>query len=169
VGVLIELHWFMVALVVFAIAASTDFIDGWWARKFNQVTKLGRMLDPFVDKIIIAAAMIALVGVPGSQVPAWMVTIIIGRELLVTSLRAMVEGRGGDFSALWLGKVKMGVQCAAIISSLLLLWSGDEWYANWLVWPTIALLWFAVATTIGSGWEYVVRAIKLGTQQELKS
>ena len=79
-------------------------------RRFNQITKLGRMLDPFVDKIIITAAMVALVGQPGSRIDAWMVTLIIGRELLVTSIRAMVEGKGGDFSARWFGKWKMVAQ-----------------------------------------------------------
>ena len=164
VGVLIEVGEFLPALVVFVLAASTDFADGWWARKFNQVTKLGRILDPFVDKIIITAALVALVGAPGSQVPAWMVTVIIGRELLITSLRAMVESSGGDFSARWLGKWKMVVQCAAIVASLLLLHNASE--LVWLQWLTIALIWSAVIITLGSGWDYVVQAIKSTTPQE---
>ncbi len=68
VGVLIECGWFFPALVAFIIAASTDFLDGWWARRFNQITKLGRVLDPFVDKIIVTAALVALVGEPHSQI-----------------------------------------------------------------------------------------------------
>ncbi|MEZ6075899.1 MAG: CDP-alcohol phosphatidyltransferase family protein [Pirellulaceae bacterium] len=64
----------------FVIAASTDFLDGWWARRFNQITKLGRVLDPFVDKIIVTAALIALVGQAASQIAPWMVTVILGRE-----------------------------------------------------------------------------------------
>lgn len=164
VGVLIELGSFLPALIVFVIAASTDFVDGWWARRFNQVTKVGRILDPFVDKIIITAALIALVGVPGSQFSAWMVTVIIGREFLVTSIRAMVEGRGGDFSARWLGKWKMVVQCAAVVSSLLLLHGLTD--APWLKWLTIALTWGAVLITIGSGWDYVSQAIKLSNSQK---
>jgi CDP-diacylglycerol---glycerol-3-phosphate 3-phosphatidyltransferase len=163
VGLLIEWGWYLTAIITFLIAASTDFLDGWWARRFNQVTKLGRILDPFVDKIIVSAALIALVGVPASQVPAWLVTVVIGRELLVTSLRAMVEGRGGDFSALWMGKLKMGVQCAAIVASLLLLYSMGSPYEAWLRWSTIGLLWLALAITIGSGWEYVLVAIKLNS------
>ncbi len=164
VGVLIELGSFLPAMIIFLIAASTDFVDGWWARRFNQVTKLGRILDPFVDKIIITAALVALVGVPGSQVPAWMVTVIIGREFLVTSIRAMVEGQGGDFSARWLGKWKMVVQCAAVVSSLLLLYGATD--APWLKWLTIGLTWAAVLITIGSGWDYVAQAIKLGSPQK---
>lgn len=160
VGGLIELHMFLLAAIVFVIAASTDFVDGWWARKFNQVTKLGRILDPFVDKIIITAAMVALVGAAGSQVPAWMVTVIIGREFLVTSIRAMVEGKGGDFSARWLGKWKMVFQCAAVVSSLLLL-HGLSSSDGWLKWTTIVLMWLAVLMTVASGWDYVVQAIRL--------
>ena len=158
VGSLIETGFFMAAMITFLIAASTDFVDGWWARKFNQVTKLGRILDPFVDKIIITAALIALVGVPGSCVAAWMVTVIIGREFLVTSIRAMIEGKGGDFSARWLGKVKMLVQCAAVVACLLLLHYPSQ--SAWLKPTAIALLWSAIAITIASGADYVLQAIK---------
>ncbi len=159
VGALIETSFYMAAMITFLIAASTDFIDGWWARKFNQVTKLGRILDPFVDKIIITAALIALVGVPGSGVAAWMVTLIIGREFLVTSIRAMVEGKGGDFSARWLGKVKMLVQCAAVVACLLLLDYPSQ--NGWLKPTTLVLLWSAIAITIASGADYVLHALKI--------
>lgn len=159
VGVLIELQVFFPAMIVFVVAASTDFLDGWWARKFNQVTKLGRILDPFVDKIIITAALIALVGANGSQVPAWMVTVIVGREFLVTSIRAMVEGQGGDFSARWMGKWKMVFQCAAVVASLLLLDEFSE--GTWLVWSTVGLMWAAVLITIASGADYVIQAMKI--------
>jgi CDP-diacylglycerol---glycerol-3-phosphate 3-phosphatidyltransferase len=160
VGILIEVQQFFPAMIVFIIAASTDFLDGWWARKFDQVTKLGRILDPFVDKIIITAALVALVGASNSEVRAWMVTVIIGREFLVTSIRAMVEGQGGDFSARWLGKWKMVFQCAAVVSSLLLL-DGFAENAAWLQWTTIVLMWLAVLITVASGWDYVLQAIKL--------
>jgi CDP-diacylglycerol--glycerol-3-phosphate 3-phosphatidyltransferase len=86
-----------------------------------------------------------------------MVTLIIGRELLVTSIRAMVEGKGGDFSARWLGKWKMVAQSAAIISSLWLL----ETPQVWLAWTTSALVWLALAMTVGSGVDYVVQALRI--------
>ncbi len=162
VGALVELQQFFPAAISFVIAASTDFIDGWWARRYGQVTKLGRVLDPFVDKIIVTAALVALVGVPGSKISAWMATVVIGRELLVTSIRAMVEGRGGDFSARWLGKWKMFLQCAAIVASLLLLATGDRY--PWIEPTTIALVWIAVLITIASGIDYVVQAIRIGQQ-----
>lgn len=160
VGVLIENQFYLAGLVAFIIAASTDFLDGWWARRFNQVTKLGRILDPFVDKIIITAALVALVGEAGSQIAAWMVTLIVGRELLVTSIRAMVEGKGGDFSARWLGKWKMVVQCAAIVASLWWLHSQQVW----LCWATLILAWAAVLITLASGIDYVAQALRITNQ-----
>ena len=161
VGLLIELGQFLPAMIVFIIAAGTDFIDGWWARRFNQITKLGRILDPFVDKIIITAALVALVGVPGSHVHAWMVTLVIGREFLVTSIRAMVEGKGGDFSARWLGKLKMVFQCAAVVACLLMLQFEDAEWGAWLSWIAITLLWTAIAITLASGVDYVLQAMKI--------
>lgn len=157
VGVLIENDRFLLGLIFFVIAASTDFLDGWWARRFNQITKLGRVLDPFVDKIIVTAALVALVGQATSQIVPWMVTVILGREFLVTSLRAMVEGQGGDFSARWLGKWKMLVQCAAIVASLWLLHAPQPW----LQWTTLMLAWGAVLITIASGVDYVVQAMRI--------
>lgn len=162
VGILIEWQFFLIAAIIFVIAASTDFVDGWWARRFGQVTKLGRVLDPFVDKVIILAALVALVGVQGSGIAAWMVTVIVGRELLVTSLRAMVEGKGGDFSARWLGKWKMVLQCAAIVSSLLLLTFGNT--QPWIRPVTAILVWLALAITIASGADYVIKAFQLSRQ-----
>lgn len=162
VGFLVEWQSYMVAMVIFIIAASTDFVDGWWARRYGQVTKLGRVLDPFVDKIIITAALVALVGAAGSLVQAWMVTVIVGRELLVTSLRAMIEGKGGDFSARWLGKWKMLFQCSAIVSSLLLLMYGTT--QTWLGTATLLLIWAAILITIASGIDYVWKAIKVSRQ-----
>lgn len=159
VGIFIEYGWYLTALIVFVVAASTDFIDGWWARKFNQVTKLGRILDPFVDKIIITAALVALVGVSGSGVQAWMVTVIIGREFLVTSLRAMIESGGGDFSARWLGKWKMVFQCAAVVASLL--WLHGVSSESWFLWLVIVLVWLATLITIASGIDYIIQAVKI--------
>lgn len=159
VGFLIEWQFYFAAMIIFIVAASTDFIDGWWARRYGQITKLGRVLDPFVDKIIITAAMIALVGAPGSRMSAWMVTVVVGRELLVTSLRAMIEGQGGDFSARWLGKWKMLFQCAAVVSCLLLLVYGSM--HSWLGPTTVILCWIAIVSTVVSGLDYVAKAIQL--------
>jgi len=161
---LVELRWFLPALVCFVIAASTDFLDGWWARKYQQVTKLGRILDPFVDKTIICGAMIALVGVPGSGLAAWIATLVTCRELLVTSLRGMVEGAGGDFSAKQLGKWKMVAQCAAIIAILLCLMQTSP--ASWLLWTRFVSIWAAVVLTVLSGFEYVIAVVRSSASLE---
>jgi len=158
VGILIECHWFFAALICFVIAASTDFMDGWWARRFQQITKLGRILDPFVDKTIIGAAMIALVGVPNSGIAAWIVTLVICRELLVTSLRGMIEGAGGDFSAKQLGKWKMVAQCATVITSLISLQQSQP--LAWIQWALALSVLSTVILTMLSGWEYLVLAAR---------
>jgi CDP-diacylglycerol--glycerol-3-phosphate 3-phosphatidyltransferase len=118
VFVLVGRGWYWSALVAFAIAAGTDWVDGYWARKYGQVTKLGRVLDPFVDKVIICGAFISLVAVPAAGIAAWVAIVVVIRELLVTSLRSMVEASGGDFSAKALGKWKMVAQCAAVMLAM---------------------------------------------------
>ncbi len=160
-------HWFGVATVIFLIAASTDWMDGYYARKYGQVTKLGRIFDPFVDKIIICGAFIGLVEVPQSQVPAWMAIVVVARELLVTSLRGIIEGSGGNFSATMLGKWKMVFQCVAVVSVLLCLWTVTP--ANWLQITRTASLWLATAITLYSGLDYVMAAAKVLRQDGNKS
>ena len=156
---LVPLGHYLSATIVFLVAASTDWMDGYWARKYGQVTKFGRIFDPFVDKIIICGSFIALAGVAGSPVISWMATLVVGRELLVTSLRGMIEGSGKDFSASWLGKWKMVLQCAAVVASLIYLQSATP--ANWLVVTTQVLVWSSIALTVYSGYDYTVAAAKL--------
>ena len=121
VFVLIPLQLYFPALVVFALAAGTDWIDGWWARTYKQVTKLGRVFDPFVDKILICGTFIFLAAEndrdKDSGIYAWMAVVVMGREMLVTVLRTMVEQSGGDFSAKMAGKLKMVFQCLAVGAS----------------------------------------------------
>ncbi|TWU15813.1 CDP-diacylglycerol--glycerol-3-phosphate 3-phosphatidyltransferase [Allorhodopirellula heiligendammensis] len=159
VMVLIPMGEFWASLCVFLIAVSTDWMDGYWARKYGQVTKLGRIFDPFVDKIIICGTFIALVEVPDSPVKSWMATIVVGRELLVTSLRGIIEGAGGDFSARWLGKWKMVVQSAA--AAAVLLSFVVEPLPSWLSITTLVLLWGAIFITLYSGAEYTLIAARL--------
>ena len=158
VCILIEWQLIFAALICFVIAASTDWIDGWWARKFNQMTKLGRILDPFVDKIIISGALIALCAAPDSPIAPWMATLVVGRELLVTSLRGMIEGQGGDFSAKELGKWKMVAQCVAIVSVMIELMYSTV--PAWLHWTSVLLVWIAIILTVVSGLEYVMLVVK---------
>jgi CDP-diacylglycerol--glycerol-3-phosphate 3-phosphatidyltransferase len=155
--VLIPLQQYLAALAVFILAASTDWVDGYWARRFNQITQLGRIFDPFVDKIIICGTFILLGAETGSGVYAWMAVIVVGREMLVTAIRSFIEQKGGDFSASWSGKLKMGFQCAAVIASLLGLIYGTSLPA-WLPPVRTGLVWLAVLSTLQSGVGYIVAA-----------
>jgi CDP-diacylglycerol--glycerol-3-phosphate 3-phosphatidyltransferase len=164
--------YYAAALVTFIVAAGTDWIDGYWARKYGQVTQLGRIFDPFVDKIIICGTFTFLCSVPGSGMPAWVVVVVFGREMLVTALRSALEQRGADFSASWSGKLKMGFQCAAVIASLLALQLGDDdsqtlWYGTatgvplWIRYGLLLAIWTTVFSTVQSGVEYIVKAARL--------
>ncbi|MDP6467235.1 MAG: CDP-diacylglycerol--glycerol-3-phosphate 3-phosphatidyltransferase [Pirellulaceae bacterium] len=160
VFVLIIWQQYFAAMIVFIVAASTDWIDGYWARRFNQVTKIGRVFDPFVDKIIICGTFILLGAEKGSGIEAWMAVVVFGREMLVTALRSFIEQHGGDFSAKMAGKLKMVFQCAAVVVSLWVLKTGPEGTAAWLHWTLIGLAWLAVLSTIQSGLGYVLASAK---------
>jgi len=157
---LIGLQYFLTSTVVFIVAAGTDWLDGYWARKYGQVTNLGRVLDPFVDKIIICGTFIFLVAEPTSGIAAWMAVVVVGRELLVTALRSYLEAEGADFSASMSGKLKMVVQCFAAGFSLYALHLGES-RPEALQWALLISVWAAVALTLYSGAIYVRRAISL--------
>jgi CDP-diacylglycerol--glycerol-3-phosphate 3-phosphatidyltransferase len=155
------------ALVVFVIAAGTDWIDGYYARRFNQVTKVGRMLDPFVDKIIICGTYIMLAAeqLDAGQwygITGWMAVVVMGREMLVTALRSSIEQAGGDFSAKWSGKWKMVFQCIAVGAAMVcLMYSQSQTpVPPWLQWTMFGSAWLAVLITVYSGVEYIVAAAK---------
>ena len=159
-------HW-VLAAGVFLVAAATDALDGYLARKYGTVTALGRILDPFADKIIICGAFIFLLdkkiktdtGELWSGVNAWMVIIVVGREMFVTSLRGFLEQQGKDFSASLSGKLKMVLQCVAVMASLLSL-DGSLATPAFAVVRNI-LLWLAVVVTVWSGLIYAVRAVNM--------
>ena len=161
---LIGVRWFATATVMFVIAASTDWIDGYYARKYGQVTKLGRILDPFVDKIIICGAFIFLIAEPYSGIQPWMAVLVVAREILVTALRSYIEQQGGDFSATMSGKLKMVFQCIAVAASLVALWYGQPPRPLWLEWTLLISVWIAVVSTVYSGAVYVTAAV--GTFRE---
>jgi CDP-diacylglycerol--glycerol-3-phosphate 3-phosphatidyltransferase len=165
VFVLLSFEQYLAATVCFVIAAGTDWVDGWLARKTGQVSKLGRILDPFCDKFLICGLFVYLAAIPGSGVVAWMAVTVLSRELLVTALRSMIEKEGGDFSAVMSGKLKMVFQCAAAVASLVALsWSqtpeAGETLPAWLGPTVTVLVWIAIASTIYSGLVYVVSAAK---------
>lgn len=160
VFVLIPCQCYLSALIVFVIAVSTDWVDGFWARRYGQVTKLGRVFDPFVDKIIVCGAFILLAAEPGSGIAAWMAVIVVGREMLVTTLRSLIEQSGGDFSAKMAGKLKMVFQCVAVVISLLVLMHGDREPPLWLTTALVVSVWVAVLLTIYSGVGYMLAAAR---------
>ena len=168
------------AAAVFVVAAATDFLDGWLARRYGQVTTLGRILDPFVDKIVVVGALLFLlekrVRMPGpgegeelvvwSGVSAWMVLVIVAREMFVSSLRGFLEKHGVDFSADWTGKVKTTLQFVAVTASLLSLAPEFGSLApqflgrGWFRWVRDGLLWAATMFTAYSGGAYIARAAR---------
>ncbi len=168
--VALALDAFGTALVLFALGAGTDWVDGFWARRYGQITQLGRILDPFADKIIICGTFIFLAAVPVSEIAAWVAVVVVGREMLVTALRSFFEERGVDFSAKWAGKWKMAFQCAAVVVSLWRMWyygydsAAQQWGTEpleWIGWTLRVLVWIAVVMTVYSGWGYVQSGMRL--------
>jgi CDP-diacylglycerol--glycerol-3-phosphate 3-phosphatidyltransferase len=177
----LAIDWYLTALVLFVIAAGTDWVDGFWARRYGQITQLGRIMDPFADKVIICGTFTFLAAVPpvyaasglsasASEIWAWMAVVVVARELLVTALRSFFEEHGTDFSAKWSGKWKMLFQCAAVAVSLWRLWyyefdaATQRWNeapAGWSTWLLRLVVWVAVLMTIYSGWVYVQTALRL--------
>lgn len=106
----------MAALVIFLAAAGTDLLDGYLARRWNQITTVGMLLDPVADKLLISAALVSLVQI--HLVPSWMAVLIIGREFAVSGLRSIAAAEGFTIQASELGKTKMVAQVAAIALTL---------------------------------------------------
>jgi CDP-diacylglycerol---glycerol-3-phosphate 3-phosphatidyltransferase len=165
----ISQQWWFAGLVVFCIASITDWIDGWWARKFNQLSTFGRTFDPLVDKVLTGGAFIFLMPVKEAGLLPWMVTVIIGREMLVTGIRGYVESLGKKFGADWFGKLKMILQCVVLIAILLVMTlRGQSWAAD-VIEPLeiiqLVLIYAMLAATIGSGIQYCFKAARLVNQQ----
>src|SRR6202045_3184840 len=116
------------ALIIFLIAGLTDFIDGEIARRYGSITNFGKLMDPLVDKIMIAAAFISLV--PLKAVPAWAATAVVARDFLITGLRLMASAKGRVLPAERLGKQKTSWQIITIVFFLALLSIAELHYAN---------------------------------------
>jgi CDP-diacylglycerol--glycerol-3-phosphate 3-phosphatidyltransferase len=142
-------HGLFLGAGVFGVGVLTDYLDGYFARKRNQVTRLGILLDPIADKLLTAAAFISLVEM--DAVPAWMVVIIVGREFAVTGLRNVAAGRGVLIPASGLGKGKMVAQVVAIF----LLLFGERF--EWLRPAGTLALWVVVALALVSAVDYFRR------------
>ena len=156
--VLLERGATAAACVAFVVAASTDWIDGWYARKYGQVSRLGRILDPLVDKVLVCGAFILLAARGGGAILPWMAVVVVVRELVVTAVRAEMERVGRDFSAGMSGKLKMVLQCAAAAVELARQGFGPALGGMDVAGLAAWLAWGAVVLTAWSGAEYVTRA-----------
>jgi CDP-diacylglycerol--glycerol-3-phosphate 3-phosphatidyltransferase len=170
--VLIGTEHYLASTVLFVIAASTDWLDGYCARKYGQVTTFGRILDPFADKVIICGTFILVSAIPQmwatpAGLRSWMVVVLVGRELLVTALRSFIEERGGDFSASLSGKLKMVFQCVAAGVCLFYLHypvnasTGLPQAPAWIWYLMVVSIWSTLAITIYSGLIYIFVAVRL--------
>jgi CDP-diacylglycerol--glycerol-3-phosphate 3-phosphatidyltransferase len=153
------------AAALFAVASITDWLDGYLARRMGIVTIFGKFLDPIADKLIVMAALIMIL--PFNRVPAWMVLVILGREIIITGLRGIASSEGVVIQASDLGKYKTIFQIVAIIGLVL------HYNYNWFFGISHTLLtvnmhnagmfflWIAIVLTIWSGVDYLARFIKV--------
>lgn len=159
-------HWpfgHTIALVLFIIAGITDYVDGEVARRYQFITDFGKLMDPLVDKVMIAAAFISLV--PLTAIPAWAATIVVARDFLITGLRLLASSKGEILPAESLGKHKTSWQIVTVVFFLALLAVKELRYADGAsVWWTqawtkggTALVWITVALTLYSGLGYAWR------------
>jgi CDP-diacylglycerol--glycerol-3-phosphate 3-phosphatidyltransferase len=146
------------AAAVFFAATVTDFLDGYIARNYDSGTTLGKILDPLADKLVVTAALIMLAGMPRMpRIPAWMVVVMVAREILITGLRTVAAGEGLIMAAEELGKYKMVLQAIAVQALLIhYTYFHIDFFAAGLF-----ILWIAMIVTIWSGVEYFVKAFGL--------
>ena len=142
----------LIAGIVFSIASATDWLDGHLARKWGQVTKIGKLLDPLADKILIVSALILLMNIDPENVPAWTVIIIVGREIAVTGLRAKAAGEGIVIAAESIGKYKVGAQITVVLCFVLNYRIGQDWVVS----LGTAALWLSVLLALVSGAQYFI-------------
>ena len=152
------IHVEFVAAAIFGLASLTDWLDGYLARRRQQITWVGQVLDPIADKLLISATLVSLVQL--DLAPAWMVAVIIGREFAVTGLRSLAFTRGLIIPASPLGKLKMGTQVVAVLLLLL----------GWERFPVLLslgklTLWAVMAIALGSALDYFWRFSRaIGTE-----
>jgi CDP-diacylglycerol--glycerol-3-phosphate 3-phosphatidyltransferase len=152
--VLIEHQLWISSIVIFALAAVTDWLDGYLARLQGLVSTLGRNLDPLVDKVVVCGAYIFLLQQEHSGLTPWMVVVVVARELIITGLRSFMENLNISFGADWLGKIKMVLQCGALFAIFVALYENDVVF----FWIRDIFIWSMLAATALSGVQYLWRA-----------
>jgi len=163
--VLIEHQLWISCIAVFALAAFTDWLDGYIARLQNLTSTLGRNLDPLVDKVVVCGAYVFLLGNPSAGLTPWMIVIVISRELIITGLRSFLENKGANFGAEWLGKIKMVLQCVALFAIFLFL-AIDDKENDVLVVGRDVCVWAMLISTALSGLQYLWKAFALLRKEE---
>lgn len=157
-----------IGFVLFLIAAITDFLDGYFARKYNMISTFGRIADPFVDKILICGGFIFFIPlmpypIEGQiftpLVKPWMAVVIIGREMIISALRSFIESQGIAFGAQAAGKFKMVLQCIAL--GFVFAYTSHLYIIPYSDWFVTVLLWITVLVTIGSAYDYLRKAYQL--------
>jgi len=147
------------ASVLFVLASITDGLDGYLARKRKQITTIGMLLDPIADKIMVTAALIALVAYNPQVVKVWIVVVIIGREFLISGLRSIASSEGFTIQASDLGKLKTVVQIVSVVSAILA-HHWVQWQFGVLIipvkWIAIAAIYFTVLVSAISAIDYFV-------------
>ena len=146
-----------IAAGVFFVASISDYFDGYLARSYDYVTTLGKFLDPMADKLVVTTVLIMLAGMARTpHVPAWMVVVLVTREIMVTGLRAVAAAEGLIVGAEELGKYKMSLQAIAIHGLLIhYTWLHVDFFAAGMF-----ILWLAMAVTVWSGVDYYVRVVR---------
>ncbi|HMD77903.1 MAG TPA: CDP-diacylglycerol--glycerol-3-phosphate 3-phosphatidyltransferase [Terracidiphilus sp.] len=147
------------ASVLFVLASITDGLDGYLARKRKQITTMGMLLDPIADKVMVTAALIALVAYNPQVVKVWIVVVIIGREFLISGLRSIASSEGFTIEASELGKLKTVIQIVCVVSAILA-HGWRQWQFGMLIvpvkWIAIAAIYFTVLVSVISAIDYFV-------------
>ena len=154
------------ALSIFLVAAATDLLDGFLARRWGQITTVGTLLDPIADKLLISAALVSLVQI--HRVPAWMVVLIIGREFAVSGLRSIAAAEGYTIQASDLGKTKMITQVVAISMILVSIhWEELQGFAMLWMWGVVVFGLASAVEYFRKFWRKVDDSIKIRRRREL--
>ena len=155
---LLSHRYFDVALIIFFVAVITDWLDGYLARKWDLSTDLGRIVDPFVDKVIICGAFILFLDIAKDVIAPWMIITIVAREFFVSSIRGFSESKGVKFASNMWGKTKMFIQ-SWTVCALILYYAYFE-NVGWAEYMVYVFMWITIVVTVASGITYVLSAKK---------
>ena len=147
-----ETEWRIAALVIFAAAAATDFLDGYLARRMGQITNFGKIIDPLADKLLVLAALVYFVR--EGTVAVWVAVLVLARELVIGSLRAVAASRGTVIAADLSGKIKTVTQIFCVCA-ILTPWFATELFASFALCDLAA--WLIAIVTAWSGIDYLTR------------